>query len=531
MTIRPHRYKAVLLALSLLLACSSAANAAPTTITEFTAGLNPGAQPEEMIAGPEGNLWFVDRNQFVNKPPAPQAIGRITPGGEITEFSQGISNGRLVDISTGPDGNLWFTDAGTFGASPAIGRITPSGAITTFSAGLLSGTKPRQIIAGTDGNLWFSAIGSSPGIGKVTPTGSITEFALPRNPRSLVVGPDGNVWFTCEAPSPAIGRVVRNEDGTTTITLFAAGLQPDSDPQDIIVGPDGNLWFSDRGETAPAIGRITTTGAITEFSQGLMPESEPGELLIGPNGDIWFADWNSAIGKITVGGKIIEYETPAETISTPFDIAFGPEGDLWYTDYNRPSLGRVTSTGQINEFWSGLQISRPNAIVAGADGNLWFTDDNAPLIGRIVPGDDSPPDEVTDPPQRRDPSPPPSLQRNLRLESRVVRIRARASLRLHCLASYRCEGRLTATARLPSRQNGRIVKTTQLVFRAKYSVIENSISTIKSLPIRPAVLLSLRAARKPIRAQLKVSERTPLPSRTWHQRVQLLQLKDVAPRG
>lgn len=527
---RTHRPISAYLALvlPLFLACCSGASAAPTSITEFTAGLNPGAQPEAMVAGPDGNLWFVDRNQFIPKPPAPQAIGRITPEGEITEFSQGISGGRLVDISAGPDGNIWFTDAGTFGASPAIGRITPSGVITMFTAGLLSGTKPRRIIAGADGNLWFSATGSSSGIGKVTPAGSITEFALPRQPRSLVVGPDGNIWFTCEGPSPGIGRVVRNEDGTTTITLFAAGLQPDSDPQDIIVGPDGNLWFSDPGETTPAIGRITTSGKITEFSQGLAAESEPGELLVGPKGDIWFADWKSAIGKITVEGQITEYETPTETISTPLDIAFGPEGDLWYTDYNRPSIGRVTPTGQITEFWSGLQISRPNAIVLGDDDNLWFTDDNAPLIGRIVAGDDSPPNVVTDPPQQRVQPQFPNRRATLLLQRRRIRVRdTKAILHLRCLASSRCEGQLAATAQLPSRRGGRTVNANRLVFRAVYSIAQGDTAMIKSMPLRPGALRRLHSAREPLKGQLSARERTPFPSISWQQGVQILLLQDV----
>ena len=42
-------------------------------------------------------------------------------------------------IAAGPDGNLWFTDAG---ATRAIGRITPGGAITEFSTGLNAGSEP-----------------------------------------------------------------------------------------------------------------------------------------------------------------------------------------------------------------------------------------------------------------------------------------------------------------------------------------------------------------------------------------------------
>src|SRR5256885_11316865 len=44
------------------------------------------------------------------------------PLGEITEFSSGLNGGAQPNaISVGPDGNLWFTDTGS---TTAIGRAT-----------------------------------------------------------------------------------------------------------------------------------------------------------------------------------------------------------------------------------------------------------------------------------------------------------------------------------------------------------------------------------------------------------------------
>jgi virginiamycin B lyase len=50
---------------------------------------------------------------------AAQQIGRITPAGVITEFSEGLTDSPS-GITAGPDGNLWFTeaDATGSGASP-----------------------------------------------------------------------------------------------------------------------------------------------------------------------------------------------------------------------------------------------------------------------------------------------------------------------------------------------------------------------------------------------------------------------------
>jgi virginiamycin B lyase len=51
----------------------------------------------------------------------------------------------------GPDGNLWFTDVG----GHKIGRITPSGIISTF-LWFDPAAEPIGIAVGPAGNLWFS---------------------------------------------------------------------------------------------------------------------------------------------------------------------------------------------------------------------------------------------------------------------------------------------------------------------------------------------------------------------------------------
>ena len=94
----------------------------------------------------------------------PGSIGRITPEGDITEFSAGLTmNSGPLGIASGPDGNLWFTQSG----APAVGRITTDGDITQYSPGLLSILNPWAIAAGPDGNMWFT--GNMPGVvGRIT---------------------------------------------------------------------------------------------------------------------------------------------------------------------------------------------------------------------------------------------------------------------------------------------------------------------------------------------------------------------------
>ncbi len=160
---------------------SPATPSTPATLTAIT-------------AGPDGALWFTGE---------PGEVGRITTTGVVTEFPvpddpppSGSPAGTagtpatLQSIAAGPDGALWFT-----GQGEQVGRITTAGVVTEFSvpdAPPLEGSTPatslsdpgiQTIVAGPDGNLWFttssnltssSTTGSNyvwgnPSIGRLTP--------------------------------------------------------------------------------------------------------------------------------------------------------------------------------------------------------------------------------------------------------------------------------------------------------------------------------------------------------------------------
>jgi len=120
-----------------MLLSTAAAYAAPLgSVTEFSAGLNSGAEPFGIALGANGNMWFTDNGTT-------PAVGEITPSGTITEFSTGLNSGAFpFGIALGANGNMWFTD---LGATKAVGEITPSGTITEFSTGLNSGAEPFGI--------------------------------------------------------------------------------------------------------------------------------------------------------------------------------------------------------------------------------------------------------------------------------------------------------------------------------------------------------------------------------------------------
>jgi virginiamycin B lyase len=187
---------------------------------------------KKLVSGPDGDVWFICFRLGKGLGPVDKSlVGRITPSGTVTEFSAGIPVGAEInELVVGPDGNLWFTLVAGYARSgkaslgrSAIGRITPEGQVTLFSAGLRKNSYPDEIIAGPDGNVWFVdgtiiSTGPQTRIGRITPQGSIAEFrtGLPQtlNVGGLAAGPDGNLWFT----QPSISLTA-----TTNLAPWSAG--------------------------------------------------------------------------------------------------------------------------------------------------------------------------------------------------------------------------------------------------------------------------------------------------------------------
>ncbi|MGB7587254.1 MAG: hypothetical protein WBM00_00940, partial [Solirubrobacterales bacterium] len=230
-------------------------------ITEFSIPGGGDRQTRGIVAGSDGNLWF--REVY------PDAIGKITTGGQITEYPLPQGSGHPIQLAAGPDGNVWFT---VF-EPDAIDRITPGGQITEFPLAS-SGNTPYGITAGPDENLWFTERESNK-IGRITTGGELTEFPLPHTERGaeeITTGPDGNLWFT-EAGAGRLGRI-------TPIGQVTEYLTPteNSVPAGIAVGPDGNLWFAEW--LADKIGRVTFNPVVAA-PEDITPPSISGNPIQG----------------------------------------------------------------------------------------------------------------------------------------------------------------------------------------------------------------------------------------------------------
>ena len=244
---------------------TSALVQADGTITQFP--LSDDAFPQEIAAGPDGNVWFtnsasaIDRISPTGTPlpgytvegvvgllaPGPdgalwftrtgnvKAVGRIVPGGgEPTSFTAGIDQlAGFGGLATGPDGNLWFTQSGTisYGGTTFAGtvnRITPDGVVTTYATGLSPGARPGDIAAGSDGRMWFTdGLGSVAAIGTGAPDASVSRPAVTG---SVTVGSTltcgGDSWSTWAGQQPS--RTVFGFDGYRWLRDGAALPDPPS---------------------------------------------------------------------------------------------------------------------------------------------------------------------------------------------------------------------------------------------------------------------------------------------------------------
>jgi streptogramin lyase len=286
----------------------SAAATANETGAALIAGLPTGARPIAITPGSDGNVWFTDAGTT-------KAIGRITPSGTITEFTAGLNPGSVPGAGTtaeaargfalGPDGNVWFTDNGT---TKAIGRITPSGVITEFGAkgtgDLTEGSTSVTNVTTTSGNFTvglpiygtgipagatITAVGSGTLTLSAAATVSEAGVALTAGlniggaPIGITPGPDGNLWFTDNGTTKAIGRITP----TGAIAEFAvpAGLK-----RGIATGPDGNLWYGD----GTSISRFDLGQGNVVQSASLEAPSVNGTAQVGTQqtcgGDRW-ASW------------------------------------------------------------------------------------------------------------------------------------------------------------------------------------------------------------------------------------------------
>ncbi len=241
-------------------------------ITEYS--LPAGSEPTGIIEGFDGKLWVANHSL--------KAIDKIETSGVISaEYKEGVA-GSPEGITRGPDGRLWFT--AQEGEKGKFGAITTSGSVEEYPAVTLLTLKPKQIVAGPEGDLWATEEGNT-NLDRITTSGTVRQYSSgfgAGGESGITVGPDQNLWITAAKSSKILKVTPPVGEGELKVNEYA---EPEgSEPWAITEGPEHNLWYTDRKSNKIAM--ITTTGTVTRPLEALAPvpakvECPAGKLQAG----------------------------------------------------------------------------------------------------------------------------------------------------------------------------------------------------------------------------------------------------------
>jgi streptogramin lyase len=291
-------------------------------------------RPEEIVAGPDGNVWFEGAGG--------STIGRVTPTGDVATFNIS-SYPSFRGLTSGPNGNLWMSS--TSNGAIAVVEVNPAGQpVAAFSYA----DAPQYLALGPDGNLW--AIEAGPGISadggthidRITPQGGITEYPIPTlnaEADTITAGPDGNIWFT-EYLANQIGEVVLNHSTTNVAASLAKPLYGDtvtltatvsniSDP----VAPSGSVEFYDGGTD---LGPGTSSGS--SGNQGTWTLTASALAVGSHNVTAVYSGTTDLVG--SQGGTSITVIAPASLSGTVFEDL----NDNGQVDFGEKGISGVTIT-------------------------------------------------------------------------------------------------------------------------------------------------------------------------------------------
>ena len=241
------------------------------TITEYPAGLTSGFSllmtPKGITEGPDGKLWFTEQGVTAD------GVASLDPSHRRRHRVLAAAGADPTAITTGSDGNLWFIERG----ATKIGRITPDGDIDEFNAGLSGSDTLNDITSGPDGQLWVTI--ATPGgdnrIESFSPANPddpcFWSTGLTGAPNQIVAASDGKLYFTESDNPAAIGRI--KTDGN--IKEYRTGLTADSAPAGLAEGGDRACC----GSRAPAARAASAAWTSASTSSRRSPPA-PGSASI-----------------------------------------------------------------------------------------------------------------------------------------------------------------------------------------------------------------------------------------------------------
>jgi streptogramin lyase len=286
---------------------------------------------------------------------AAPAISGVFPLGTEIE-----TNNKIV---AGPDGNMWFTLEGK-----RVGKITPAGIVQEFELAGIENTV--GIAVGSEGRIWVVAEEKAASFLPSNPTGSEKDFASPliKGQPNIVLGPEGLFWVA------SVNKVAKfsptDFKGTIKEVPLAGTLPNELNPRDIDVA-GSEIAIADT-DTVPPLetSRIVLFNAAGAQRDVTIPGPSQG-VAGAPGGQIAY----TAAGAVPEQAGLVTPPAPAsafELLGDPFGVAYGSDQAFWIVQFAKGQLTRLAPTGQTSVL-GGLPIESARQIAAGPGNTLWVT--------------------------------------------------------------------------------------------------------------------------------------------------------------
>jgi hypothetical protein len=388
--------------------------AGPTNAVITTVAFSAGTTPVSFAANQTYVFALIETPNAPTPSPTPSPTAGPTPTPEPGSIAQLAGTSYLVTsgnqpggMVAGPDGNVWFIECPTLfnsesATSGSIVKITTAGAMTVYPLSNTPAVRcPRTIVVGPDGNMWFTEYEESatPPIGMITTSGAITEYPVSAAASGpLTVGSDGNLWFSSAANVYAFNITQHTIVGTATLPgglTTTDELGSNTTTGEVLVSAsvnDQTGWsiLSFTPGSAP-----TMTQRYTASSNAGYASVALGQFAVGTDGNIygWVFSQQSVdvqellvLNASTYAATYIPLPTSFIFLTSTLPSDFGPpvtfmNGNLYfvYGDPKSAYRGVVEmTTGGVLLGLSNINIDG-GAIhgawvsgVAGPDGNVWY---------------------------------------------------------------------------------------------------------------------------------------------------------------
>jgi streptogramin lyase len=288
----------------------------------------------------------------------------------VAEFPVRTGGGDPLGIVEDPKGNVWvMLGSQNIAEVSNNGSVIAQYAVPTYSGLELTNFQTWLDLITydpADKKIWFGEVnGIFPGpvtgqLASLDPaTGAITEYPiLESGPNgippfgSIVAGSDGNIWFT----EPFTNQIGMFDIKTHQVNQFNMPLA-DTQPQAMTLGPDGNLWFTEGGQNK--IGSINPIShAINEYAfepPSYITNDQAEGIAPGPNDTVWFVlNQANQVDEFNIQTQQFIKQAPAAPPGNNnppsallWSIAEGPDGNMYYVEPGLNGIGVSNASGPV----------------------------------------------------------------------------------------------------------------------------------------------------------------------------------------